>query len=179
MVKMNLCNVCVLGDARVGKSSSILLFMYNVYEEDSFSSVEDSYRKQISVDDEACFLDIQDTCSQEQYSVLRDPLFSKDGYVFMYSITCRKSFDCISKYFLDIRGRSGEFTPAVLVGNKCDLEKGRQVSNEEGEELAKTLNCPFFETSAKQGIHVTDAFHQLVREIRNPRPSQNNTHLRK
>jgi GTPase KRas protein len=59
-----------------------------------------------------------------------------------------------------------ETYPIVIVGNKCDLEKDREVSTVEGRELAKSFNAPFAETSAKLRINVEDAFFQLVREIR-------------
>ena len=39
----------------------------------------------------------------------------------------------------------------VLIGNKSDLESERIVSKEEGEQLAKLLECKYYETSAKTG----------------------------
>jgi hypothetical protein len=38
---------------------------------------------------------------------------------------------------------------SLVGGNKIDLEKERQVSTQEGMDLAKKLNCKFFELSAK------------------------------
>ena len=35
-------------------------------------TIEDSYRKQVSIDDEVCLLDILDTAGQEEYSAMRD-----------------------------------------------------------------------------------------------------------
>jgi len=46
----------------------------------------------------------------------------------------------------------------VLVGNKCDLEDKRKISKEEGEELAKSYNIPYIETSAKSNLCVDDSF---------------------
>ena len=34
-------------------------------------TIEDSYRKQVVVDDETCLLDILDTAGQEEYSAMR------------------------------------------------------------------------------------------------------------
>ncbi len=69
--------------------------------------------------------------------------------------------------------------PAVLMGNKCDLEDERQVTTEEGRSLARVrianllssshndqeLGVPFFETSALSNTNVTEAIFELVRNI--------------
>lgn len=55
----------------------------------------------------------------------------------------------------------------VICGNKCDLEAERQVSTQEGIAFAERLGWPFFETSAKMNINITEAIHELVR--RTPR----------
>ena len=46
------------------------------------------------------------------------------------------------------------------------MEDKREVSNGEGEILARNLKCPFFETSAKVRVHIDECFHELVREIK-------------
>ena len=40
-----------------------------------------------------------------------------------------------------------EISPIVIVGNKCDLESERVVTNEEATALAKKWGCSNFETS--------------------------------
>jgi GTPase SAR1 family protein len=42
----------------------------------------------------------------------------------------------------------------ILVGNKCDLESQRQVSTEEGQDLADHYCVRFLETSAKDSKNV-------------------------
>jgi len=54
----------------------------------------------------------------------------------------------------------------VLVGNKADLEDKREVSHQEGKDLAHQWNCPFFETSAKLKTNIEETFFCLVRKIR-------------
>lgn len=61
----------------------------------------------------------------------------------------------------------------VLCGNKCDLEADRQVTTGEGQELAKSFGCPFFESSAKTRINVEESFYELVREIRKELQGEN------
>jgi GTPase KRas protein len=56
--------------------------------------------------------------------------------------------------------------PIVIVGNKRDLTRGREVSPEDGARLAQRLGCEFFETSAKTGYNVENAFRSIVRGIK-------------
>ena len=58
----------------------------------------------------------------------------------------------------------------VLVGNKIDLEGNRQVSYQEGKELAEQNGLLFFETSAKSGASIESVFMKATRQIidRNP-----------
>ena len=48
----------------------------------------------------------------------------------------------------------------VLVGNKSDLERNREVTEEEGREFAEKNGMLFFETSAKTGKNVEEVFTQ-------------------
>ncbi|KAF2343618.1 Small GTPase superfamily, partial [Trinorchestia longiramus] len=54
--------------------------------------------------------------------------------------------------------------PVVVVGNKVDLEKERQVTQEEAEEWVKSsmTNATYVETSAKYNVNVKELFKQLL-----------------
>lgn len=49
----------------------------------------------------------------------------------------------------------------ILVGNKCDQEKERKVSYEEGMRLAKENRIDFVESSAKNGTNIEEIFTKL------------------
>lgn len=53
----------------------------------------------------------------------------------------------------------------ILVGNKCDLEKDRKVSWEQGAALAKSKNMHFVEVSAKTSEKVDDAFKKICEKL--------------
>ena len=55
--------------------------------------------------------------------------------------------------------------PVILVGNKSDLERHRQVSLAESRSLAESWGAPFMETSAKTNQNVDDMFVEIVREM--------------
>ncbi len=54
----------------------------------------------------------------------------------------------------------------ILVGNKCDDSEKRQVSTEEGQQLADELGLPFLEVSALSGVNVEKAFFTVAQDIK-------------
>merc|ERR1711990_655273 len=120
------------------------------------------------IDEEVALLDVLDTAGQEEYSAMREQYMrTGEGFLLVYSITSRNSFEEISTFHQQIlRVKDRDFFPVVVVANKCDLDNERQVGTHEGKDLAKHFGCRFIETSAKQRINVDEAFGNLVREIR-------------
>ena len=164
----------VLGSGGVGKSALTIQLIQNNFVDEYDPTIEDSYRKQSTIDDQSCMLHILDTAGQEEYSAMRDQYMrTGEGFLCVYSITARTGFDQISPLREQVlRVKDCDYVPMVLCGNKCDLESERQVSEEEGKNLAKSFNCPYFSTSAKARINVEEAFYELVREIRKTNTSK-------
>ncbi|XP_031550814.1 ras-like protein RAS2 [Actinia tenebrosa] len=158
----------VVGGGGVGKSALTIQFIQSHFVSDYDPTIEDSYRKQCVIDDRVAHLDILDTAGQEEFSAMREQYMrSGEGFLLVFSVTDRSSFDEINKFYnqiLRVKDRS-EF-PMIIAGNKSDLEYERTVSTAEGQELARQLRIPYLETSAKQRTNVDQAFHDLVRAIR-------------
>ncbi|KAK4189292.1 ras family-domain-containing protein [Podospora australis] len=133
-----------------------------------FSITTDSYRKQCIVDEEVALLDVLDTAGQEEYSAMREQYMrTGEGFLLVYSITSRESFEEIRTFQQQIlRVKDKDIFPMVVVGNKVDLANERKVSQEEGEALAREFRCKFLETSAKTNTNVEQAFYEVVRAIR-------------
>ena len=158
----------VVGGGGVGKSALTIQLIQNHFVDEYDPTIEDSYRKQVTIDEEVCLLDILDTAGQEEYSAMRDQYMrSGQGFLCVYSITNRGSFEEISSFREQIlRVKDADRVPMVIVGNKADLEAERQVSQQDGRELAASIGCPWMEASAKTRIRCEDGFYELVREIR-------------
>lgn len=159
-------------------------------------TIEDSYRKQVVIDQQACMLEVLDTAGQEEYTALRDQwIRDGEGFILVYSITSRNSFNRIRKFHSQVQrvkesGHPSSPTgstylptqmngtptytgpvPIMLVGNKSDKHHQREVSSQEGQALAKELGCDFVEASAKNCINVEKAFYDVVRQLRRQRQS--------
>ena len=167
----------IAGEGGVGKSALTIQFLQNHFIIEYDPTIEDSYRKQVRVDEETCILDILDTAGQEELSAMRDQYMrTGHGFILVYSIDNLHSFQEISTFRDQIlRCKDKDRVPMILIGNKCDLESERAISTQEGQALARDeWKCPFFEASAKTRINVEESFYQLVREIRNDRRGTGN-----
>ena len=105
----------------------------------------DSYRKQCVIDEEVALLDVLDTAGQEEYSAMREQYMrTGEGFLLVYSITSRQSFEEIMTFQQQIlRVKDKDYFPIIVVGNKCDLEGERQVSKQgTSATLPSTIN-PF------------------------------------
>ncbi|KAI6649811.1 hypothetical protein LOD99_6600 [Oopsacas minuta] len=114
---------------------------------------------------EPIMLDILDTAGQEEFSAMRDQYMRVSNcFLFVFSITDSNSFqEAENLYSFTARIKSAPQVPAVLVGNKSDLENNRVVTFSEAKQVADKLKIPYMETSAKTGVNVEQAFLELLR----------------
>ncbi|XP_059809538.1 ras-related protein R-Ras2-like [Hemitrygon akajei] len=158
----------VVGGGGVGKSALTIQFIQSYFVSDYDPTIEDSYTKQCVIDDRAARLDILDTAGQEEFGAMREQYMrSGEGFLLVFAINDRGSFDEISKFHRQIlRVKDRDEFPMILIGNKADLEHQRQVTKEESDNLARQLKVTYLEASAKIRLNVDNAFHNLVRAIR-------------
>ncbi|XP_051901804.1 ras-related and estrogen-regulated growth inhibitor-like protein [Pristis pectinata] len=90
-----------------------------------------------------------------------------DGFIFVYSICDRDSFEASRRQVRRLRQARGTGPPAVLLGNKADLSHRRAVSSQEARLLALSARCGFLEVSAAENYQgALLAFHRLVGQAR-------------
>ena len=105
------------------------------------------------------------TPARTTHGILREG----QGFVLVYSVANRSTFDRL-EVFRESMLRVKRHRPVfMLVGNKCDKTSDREVTREEGMELARSFGCEFLETSAKTAVNVERLFTNLVRMLRNSR----------
>ncbi|KPA77121.1 putative small GTP-binding protein RAB6 [Leptomonas pyrrhocoris] len=161
-------SVVVLGGGGVGKSCLTIQYLQGHFVDQYDATIEDVYRKTISLDNTTAVLTLVDTAGQDAYGAMRDQYLRKgQGFVLVYSITDAESFAHIRRLYSTLQHlREGRSTPCVLVGNKADHEAYRAVSHEKGAQFAAEMNAPFLEITAKDHRMCEQVFEKLVRTVR-------------
>jgi len=167
----------VLGAGGVGKSALSIQFVRNIFIQDYNPTIEESYRKQVTIDGITCMLDILDTAGQEEFSALRHQYMRQgQGFLIVYAVTDKPSFEEVNTFHQEVyrvkedENRGNHKIPIIIVGNKCDLEHQRVITTDQGQELARSFGCNFFETSANTRVGVEEVYFNLVRKIRESSP---------
>jgi len=165
--------IAVLGSRSVGKSSLVIQYIENDFVESYYPTIESTFTKSVSYKNVEYECDIIDTAGQDEYSILNSKhAIGIHGYVLVYSVTSRASFDMIQIVYDKIIDFCGvNDIPCVIVGSKSDLEASRQVTSAEGEQLAKTNKTAWVETSAKTNVNVVKVFELCLAEIEKRAPN--------
>ncbi|PFH47441.1 hypothetical protein AMATHDRAFT_67744 [Amanita thiersii Skay4041] len=159
--------IAVLGSRSVGKSSLVNAFIENHFVDAYYPTIESTFAKSVTYKGVEYDCHIIDTAGQDEYSPLNSQYaIGIHGYILVYSITSRNSFNMIQIVYDKVTNFSGlPEIPCVIVGSKCDLVQNRQVEPIEGSRLAETNKAAFLETSAKENINVAKVFEMVLAEI--------------
>lgn len=124
------------------------------------------YTKKETINDKQYKIKIWDTAGQEQYrSLTRNFFHSAEGILLIYDITNLDSFEKVKTWINCIQDNASENIKVVLIGSKCDLEKSRAVSTEDGKQLASHLKLQFYETSSLTNHNIREAVLDLTNQI--------------
>ena len=168
-VERTLITLTILGDSTVGKSQLSSVFTGQQFQQNDLATVgydikTTSYTlengKEITIK-------IWDTAGQERFkSMSVNVIKNVEGLILTYSIASKESFNNLSVWLEQLNNADDlSKKPVIIVGNKLDLEESREVSHEEGEKFAKEHNYNFYETSAKTGKNVKEAFFDIFEQL--------------
>ncbi|KAI0529336.1 hypothetical protein KFK09_001883 [Dendrobium nobile] len=140
-----LFKLLMIGDSGVGKSSLLLRFT-----SDSFEDLSPTI------------------AGQERFRTLTSSYYrGAQGIIMVYDVTRRDTFTNLSDVWakeIDLYSTNQDCIK-MLVGNKVDKEIERTVSKKEGIDFAREYGCLFLECSAKTRVNVEQCFEELVLKI--------------
>ena len=162
-----LLKLIIVGDIGVGKSNILLRFVYNKFKDEYKTTIGvDFAEKKVDCNNKTYKIQIWDTTGQEQFRSITRGYYKNSVCSFVvYDITNRSSFESSKVWIDDCKSYMSKKVIIVLIGNKCDLEEERQVTIDEGQELADAYGLLFFETSAKTDVNIKLAFDSSLEEI--------------
>lgn len=164
MAKLFRYKMILFGSSGVGKSSLVRRYVQNIFEEDYVATLGyNVFEKRINHEDISISLIIYDVGGQEKFSEIREK-YAKGAAMalIIYDVTNGESFNALPSWKKDLHQFAGEI-PFIIVGNKVDLKADRQVLKDEAKQVSLELKAlDFFETSAKTGEGVEEAFNQLA-----------------
>ncbi|XP_041932421.1 zgc:64022 [Alosa sapidissima] len=169
-------NILLLGADNVGKSALTVRFLTRRFIGE-YGDIDSIYSRSDKIDGRDICFNIWDSShsqnGDEAGHISERQLQWADGFILVYSICDRASFNVVRQQVQRIRQAKNKLpaaVPIIIVGNKRDLQHRRTVSSEEGRLLALSADCGFFEISAAETYHgVLLVFHELIELIREAR----------
>ncbi|XP_075409500.1 EF-hand calcium-binding domain-containing protein 4B [Tenrec ecaudatus] len=163
-----LFKIVLVGNSSVGKTSFLRRFCENRFAPGMAATVGIDYRvKTVTVDESRVALQLWDTAGQERYRCITQQFFRKaDGVIVMYDLTAKQSFLSVRQWLSSVEEAVGDRIPVLLLGNKTDKEKEREVPRGLGEQLAKENSLIFYECSASSGHNAQESLLHLARILK-------------
>ena len=163
------CQLLIIGDSSVGKTSILTRFANGTFSSNYLATVGlDSFTKDETLDDKNVRIKIWDTAGQERFKSLTKGFFrNAEGIMIVYDVTNQETYESLKYWIQSIKTNIGddlEHIPIIILGNKIDTED-REVKTEDAEAFCKGENFPYFETSAKTGENIDQAVRFLVKKL--------------
>jgi len=181
----------LLGEAAVGKSSLVLRFVNDDFQENKEPTIGAAFLTQkCALPTRTIKFEIWDTAGQERFASLA-PMYYRNAQsaLVVYDLTKPTSLIKAKHWVAELQRQASPGIVIALVGNKLDLtnEAGdssnslgedseadvaeeddgdaRKVSTSEAKTYAEEEGLLFFETSAKLGTNVTEVFTAIANAI--------------
>ena len=157
----------IVGDSSVGKSNIMLRFSKDIFDDKHGNTLGLEFvNKHLMYNNTDYLIQIFDTAGQDKFkSVIRGYYKGSAVAMVVYDITNEESFNNVKEWINDCQNLAPSTAILALIGNKIDKEKERIITKERGEKLANDYDMMFFETSAKIGNGVNEAFQSCIEAL--------------
>ena len=163
------CQLLIIGDSTVGKTSILTQFVDGTFDSNYLATVGlDNFTKDEIIDDKTIRVKIWDTAGQERYKSLTKNFFrNAEGVMLVYDVTNLETFENLKFWLQSIKNNMTSDIceiPLIVIGNKIDIDE-REVKTEEASNFCKEQGYSYFETSAKTGENIDKTIKFLVKKV--------------
>ena len=125
-----LFKIVLVGDSGVGKTNLLTRFSKNEFSLESKTTIGVEFATKTITTETGHVIKAQiwDTAGQDRYRAIASSYYKgAAGALVVYDITKPQSFENVDKWLKEVREHGAENMVLMLIGNKSDLEKDRQV----------------------------------------------------
>ena len=167
----NVLKLVILGEGRVGKTSILLQYFQNKFNEGQVSTVNPAfYEKTVKSNGKNIQLKFWDTAGQEQFNAISALYYQNAvGALIVYDVSIFETFNKVKQWVKTLQEAVGKDIIFVIAGNKFDLSNREELDKRTSEINAYCAkeNCKHFYTSAKTRFQVDEAFDSLIKSVLN------------
>ena len=157
--------IIILGASTVGKTSIFLRYFNNEFSHGTLTTLGVDFKtKFFKFEDKKLKINYIDTAGQEKFkSISENYLKGTDGVILVFDLTNKETLDLVNYWADCIKKNNRDNIGIILFGNKSDLENDRDVTYEEGKNLADKLKCLYYEGSAKTGENIEFVMNEIAK----------------
>ena len=162
----------LIGQSGVGKTNLINIAREEKFNPSQVTTVNCSFFKKImNIDNKLFNIYLWDTIGQEKLKSLTKIFFKNAKIVILvYDITNKKSLEELNYWLKEVKESLGENIILGVLGNKKDLFVNEEVTEEQGQEYAKSIGARWGLTSAKTEresfiTYVEDLIRDYIKKI--------------
>ena len=156
----------MIGDSKANKSKLLIALTDNTFDGDYEPTIEVDFRiKKIEINNKLYKIQIWDTTGIECFtSIARTYYKGADCALIIFNISDKNTFNNIPLWIEDIKGNIVNKTQLVLIGNKIGANGNREVTYDEGKNLAEIYNLLFYEVDKD---NIQKVFYDITKSIVN------------
>jgi Ras-related protein Rab-11A len=157
----------IVGDSGVGKTNILSRYTRDEFYMESKSTVGVEFgNKKVCIENTFIKAQIWDTAGQERYRSITNSYYKgAKGCLVVFDITRKDTFYSVDRWITELKSSADAEVSIILLGNKSDLEKSRQVTQEEAMSKAEMYGLAYLETSALKAINIEKAFIMMIEGI--------------
>ena len=170
--------IVIVGETGVGKTSLMQMYTEGTFSTQVSSTIGSTCtEKELTMNDQTYVVSLWDTAGQESYRTIV-PMYFRGASIaiIVFDVTNPKSLDAVDYWKQTIKETLNSEVVVVLCANKIDLLEQRKISDDDIQTKAKTLDIPYFMTSAATGTGVNNMFEfglsQVFKTIQRPAEEQ-------